>query len=228
MIGRPDRLQRIIQHHDASLMTTPPSRAATVMTRMQNRMRASSRIVLLTAIGAAACSGDSSPKEAASDVAAAGAPSGAASASTSSPPAIASGRYIGIRHDPLPAGVVSEGGAVVRIDGADYAFTRVKTPHGGMVWLDSIAGEKGQTPIKIVRAEVRVPALARDERLLMASCDVGGKLDGRVVAIVVNESRTSNETKFGAVRQAWRADARRGRFDVIPVAGITCEDPGTS
>jgi hypothetical protein len=59
----------------------------------------------------------------------------------------------------------------------------------------------------------------------MASCDVDGRLDSRVVAIVVNEA---NATKLTKVRQAWRADASNGRFDVIPVAGITCEDPGTS
>jgi hypothetical protein len=59
----------------------------------------------------------------------------------------------------------------------------------------------------------------------MASCDVNGKLDGRVVAIVVNEA---NATKFTKIRQAWRTDASGGRFDVIPVAGISCEDPGAS
>ena len=140
-------------------------------------------------------------------------------------PRLASGRYTGTRHDPLPAGIVSQGGVLVRIDGADYAFTRVRTPAGDMIWLDSIAPATGQTPVKIVRAELPVPPLARDERLLMASCDVRGRLDGRVVAIVVGEA---NATKFANVRQAWRADPRLGRFEVIPVAGITCEDPGTS
>jgi hypothetical protein len=59
----------------------------------------------------------------------------------------------------------------------------------------------------------------------MASCDVDGRLDGRVVAVVVNEP---NATKFTKVRQAWRVDVGNARFDVIPVAGITCEDPGAS
>ena len=59
----------------------------------------------------------------------------------------------------------------------------------------------------------------------MASCDADGRLDGRVIAIVVNEANVTKSTK---VRQAWRVDARSGRFDVIPVAGISCEDPGTS
>jgi len=180
----------------------------------------SKQIFLAVAFMVVACSSDARRKEAASDVAAAG-----AVPASQSPPGVASGRYIGVRHGPLPAGIASLGGAVVRINGADYAFTHVRTPSGDMVWLDSITSSGTQTPVKIVRAELRVPPLARDERLLMASCDVNGKLDGRVVAIVVNEA---NATKFTKIRQAWRTDANGGRFDVIPVAGISCEDPGAS
>lgn len=190
------------------------------MRRMSNRMKMSAKNLLVVALGIVACSRDAARKEAASDVAAAG-----ATPASQSAPAVASGRYIGLRHGSLPDGVASLGGALVRIDRAEYAFTHVRTPAGDMVWLDSIASGDSQTPVKIVRAELRVPPLARDERLLMASCDAGGQLDGRVVAIVVNETGV---TKFTKVRQAWRADARGGRFDVIPVAGISCEDPGTS
>jgi len=186
----------------------------------ENLENVSKQIFVAVAFVVAACSSDARRKEAASDVAAAG-----AVPASQSPPGVASGRYIGVRHGPFPAGVASVGGAVVRIDGTEYAFTHVRTPSGDMVWLDSIASGDAPTPVKIVRAELRAPPLARDERLLMASCDVNGKLDGRVVAIVVNEA---NATKFTKVRQAWRADARNGRFDVIPVAGITCEDPGAS
>ena len=100
------------------------------------------------------------------------------------------------------------------------------TPAGDMLWLEadvphtSIGGRPGHT----VRAVLKVPPLSRDERLLMASCDVNGKLDGRVVAIVVGEAQA---TRFTSVRQAWRADPVAGRFDLIPVAGISCEDPGS-
>jgi hypothetical protein len=175
--------------------------------------------LLAAALAIVACSGDAARKEGSSDVAAAGA------GAPASPPGVASGRHIGLRHGALPAGITSQGGAVVRFDGVDYAFTSVRTPTGDMVWLDSIAPGAAEPPVKIVRAELRVPPLARDERLLMASCDVDGRLDGRVIAIVMSEA---NATKFTKVRQAWRADPRNGRFDVIPVAGISCEDPGTS
>lgn len=45
-----------------------------------------------------------------------------------------------------------------------------------------------------------------------------------VVAIVVNEPGAS---RFTGIRQAWRADAGAARFDVIPVDGVVCEEPGT-
>jgi hypothetical protein len=185
---------------------------------MLNRLRVSPKNLLAAALCIVACSGDAARKEAASDVA----PAGAGSVPSSTPPGVARGRYIGVRHGPLPAGVSTTGGAVVRISGMEYAFTSVRTPSGDMVWLDSVEPGSGQ---KVVRAELRVPPLARDERLLMASCDVDGRLDGRVLAVVVNEP---NATKFTKVRQAWRVDVGNGRFDVIPVAGITCEDPGAS
>ena len=76
-----------------------------------------------------------------------------------------------------------------------------------------------------MRAELRLPPLAADERLMLASCDVGGRLDPFVVAIVVNEAGVSRLAK---IRQAWRAEPRVGRFTIIPIAGIVCEDPGSS
>ena len=145
------------------------------------------------------------------------------SSAPTSAPDLSSGHYVGVHHDPLPAGVTNEGGALIRLGSADYSISHVRARGVDMVWLDSIVPGKAQDPEKIVRAELRIPPLARDERLFMASCDVNGRLDSRVVAIVVNEPSVAKLTK---VRQAWRADAARGRFDVISVTGITCEDPG--
>ena len=141
----------------------------------------------------------------------------------SSAPDLSSGHYVGVHHDPLPAGVTNEGGALIRVGTADYSISHVRARGVDMLWLDSIVPGKSQNPEKIVRAELRIPPRERDERLFMASCDVNGRLDSRIVAIVVNEPGVAKYTK---VRQAWRADASRGRFDVIPVTGISCEDPG--
>ena len=123
----------------------------------------------------------------------------------------------------MPSGVTNEGGALIRIGNAEYSISHVRAKGVDMLWLDSIVPGRKQNPEKVVIAELRIPPLARDERLFMASCDVNGQLAPRLVAIVVNEEGVSKYTK---VRQAWRADAVHGRFDVIPVAGISCEDPG--
>ena len=88
-----------------------------------------------------------------------------------------------------------------------------------MLWLETLDGRE-----RVVRAELRVPPLAADERLMIGSCDVNGRLDARVVAIVVAEPGVTRLTK---IRQAWRADAQAGRFDLLPVAGIVCEEPGS-
>jgi hypothetical protein len=186
---------------------------------MLTMMRANTSKALIATLFVVACSRDVGHREGVADTAAP-----TPITRLSDPPALAKGPYVGTRHNPLPPGVNYVEGATLHIDGAGYVLSHVQTPDGDMVWLDSIV-TGARPPASIVRATVRVPNLARDERLLIASCDVNGQLDSRVVAIVVNEA---NATKFTKVRQAWRVDAQRGRFDVIPVAGITCEDPGSS
>jgi hypothetical protein len=180
-------------------------------------MRVKKTNLFALALIVAACSRDAGHREGVADTRSAEPVS-----RLSDPPALASGPYVGTRHNPLPPGVDYVEGATLHVNGAGYVLSHVRTPTGDMVWLDSIiAGAK--PPAVIVRASVRIPQLARDERLFIASCDVNGRLDERVVAIVVNQPNT---TKFAQIRQAWRADARRARFDVIPVTAITCEDPG--
>lgn len=141
----------------------------------------------------------------------------------------APGNYVGLEYEVLPRRVTAMGGAVLpRMGsgaGGDFGFSYVRTPQGDMIWLESIGtAAKGGRPQRIVRAQLHIPALARDERLFMASCDVGRTLDGWVVAIAVN---SPNATRFAEIRQAWRADPVAQRFDVIPIAGITCEEPGS-
>jgi len=135
------------------------------------------------------------------------------------------GVYTGNRYESLPAGVTYLSGAVLPAGrgGAEYELARLRTPRGEVIWFDSLSHTSRATPTRTVRAELRVPPLNRDERLFLASCDASGKLDTRIVAIVVNEP---NVTTFTKIRQAWRVNVVRGQFELIPVAGITCEEPG--
>jgi hypothetical protein len=137
--------------------------------------------------------------------------------------------YVGLQYDSLPGDVTYKDGSVIppnaRTHNAEYDLAHVVTPRGEMVWLDTLGAPVGKgLRAKIVRAELTVPPLANDERLFLASCDANGRLDPTVVALVVNEP---NATRFTKIRQAWRVNIRAARFDLIPVTGITCEDPGS-
>jgi hypothetical protein len=162
----------------------------------------------------AASSGDSGANAAGSVV------SDAAFASASS--------YVGIRYDSLPKTFTFVSGALLpksagAMSGA-FDLDRIRTPRGDMVWLDSIIRVAGQPrPTRIVRAELKVPPLAADERLVMSSCEINASIDARVVAIIVVNQDPAHTT---TVRQAWRANLKSGDFDVIPVTGVNCADPG--
>lgn len=147
---------------------------------------------------------------------------------TTSPAQRAKANYVGLRYEALPRGFAYHAGSVITpgpVSGGDYAFSQVATPKGEMIWLDSLgAALRNGDRARIVHASLVIPPLAKDERLFMASCDVSGKLDPMVVAIVVNEV---NASRFTKIRQAWRADVGASRFDVVPLDGVVCEDPGS-
>jgi hypothetical protein len=181
------------------------------------------KTLILALITAAACSRDSSrePSGRRRTDTAVTTGAGASAQSVLRP----RGAYVGNQYATLPRGVTYISGATLPVTrgGPEYELAYLKTPRGEMIWFDSLSHTARPTPVRAVRAELRVPPLGRDERLFLASCDIGGKLDTHVVAIVVNEP---NVTTFSKVRQAWRVNVERGQFELIPVTGITCEEPG--
>lgn len=185
-------------------------------------MRVCANLLVVSMVAAMGCSRDAPRAAGRKHAADSSAPTGVSAAQ---PPFRARGSFVGNRYESLPKGVTLLSGAVLPASRAtgEYELARVKTPRGEMIWFDSLTHTSRATPARTVRAELRVPPLSRDERLFMASCDVAGKLDPRVVAIVVNEPSV---TTFEKIRQAWRVNAGTGQFELIPVAGITCEEPG--
>ena len=136
-------------------------------------------------------------------------------------------KYLGIRYDSLPPAFTFVSGAL--LPGASgpgasgFDLDLIHTPRGDMLWLDSIVAVSTRgRPSRVVRAELKVPPLATDEKLVMSTCDVDGHLDPRVVAIVIIGP---GEAQAPPVRQAWRANAVSGAFDVIPVTGVACGQP---
>lgn len=134
----------------------------------------------------------------------------------------ATSRDVVPRGESLPSGMKLVSGAT--IPNTDYVFRRVATPRGDAIWLDSIGQAGSATSTRSRISNLALPPLAADERVMLASCDAKGRLDPFVVAIVVNEP---NATRFTKIRQAWRANPKAHRFDIIPVAHIVCEDPGS-
>lgn len=136
-------------------------------------------------------------------------------------------KYVGLRYETLPAGFTYQSGAVVpATPRGEYDLAQVTTPAGTMIWLDSLgARSAGGRRTKVVRAGLSVQ-IAADERLLIGSCEANRKLDPLVIAIAVNEKTTPTATRFTKIRQAWRANTATGQFDLIPIDGIVCEDPG--
>jgi len=184
------------------------------------------RYWLVLAIVVAACSGETG-KPARDSGASAGILVSAAEFSSAA-------KYVGIRYDSLPPKFTFVSGSLIPIapgaNSVGFDLDLVRTPRGQMVWLDSIVAvsQRGR-PTRIVRAELKVPPLAADERLVMSSCSVDGKLDPRVVAIVVTNqgAAVDSSARFMSIRQAWRADAASAQFEVIPVTGIACDEPGS-
>lgn len=125
--------------------------------------------------------------------------------------------YVGTKYSAPPTGITVKGGSV--LPNTSYALTHVGTPSGDMIWFDSLASGG-----RIVRAALPLASLTKDERLFISSCDVNGKLDPALFAIAVNQAAG---TKFTKIVEAWRIDATTATFEMLPVTGITCEDPGS-
>jgi hypothetical protein len=66
------------------------------------------------------------------------------------------------------------------------------------------------------------PMNAPGERFMIGTCDVKGKLDGAVVALV----RNGPPPRYADIQRAWRVNLTAMRFDSISTAGIVCEEPG--
>jgi hypothetical protein len=130
--------------------------------------------------------------------------------------------FVGVRYDPLPAGITYESGTVILGPGGQpsrFALSQVGSAHGSMLWLDELLPDEGVTRRRIVRAAMNLPARTRGERIVIGTCGVGGSFNGDVIALVRNKDGQP------AVVFAWRANPAAARFDTIPTSGVTCDEP---
>lgn len=186
-------------------------------------MKKSARNLLLaTCAVAAACSKEHKPRRASA---------GSHDAAPSAAPIESSSRsraldeYVGLRYNPLPKGVTYLSGAV--IVGADgtpsrFVISRVATPNGPMIWLDEMLPDEGTTRRRVVRATMHEPEHARDQQLVVGTCEVGGKLAGDVFALA---QTTPRGEKTASATHAWRANTKAARFDTIAPVNVVCSEP---
>jgi hypothetical protein len=132
--------------------------------------------------------------------------------------------YVGYGYDPLPPGVSVQGASeIVGPDGkpTHFVLSHVLTPLGNTMWLDSVLPNDGMQRRRIVRAElvIVIPSLTR---LVISTCDVSGKLDPAVVALVRDSAGTDG--KYGKVFNAWRANPAQAKFDTVPSNTVVCEE----
>jgi hypothetical protein len=195
---------------------------------MRYSMRATPAVVLgtIAVAGMVACSRDAVKGTTTTADTAIPTTGGGAATTAAAPGKPAPVPFLGYRYDPLPAGANYEGGSVML--GADgkpssFGLSHVLAPGvGNMVWLDSILPDEGKMHSRIVRAVLTIPPVAQGQRFMFGTCDVDGKFDGSVVAIVADERKGD---RFPHALKAWRGTPKTSSFDVIPVANIGCDDP---
>ena len=146
-----------------------------------------------------------------------------ASACTSEPAHGTASTQAALRYDTIQSRGFQGGSVLMGPNGhpSAFVFSEVRTGRRTVLRLDSVVAGSPRDRSRIIRAELSVPPLAADERLLIGSCDTAGHLDPALVAIIVGGSAT---TRYTQVRQAWRAQPAEGRFEIVPVRGITCEE----
>ncbi len=149
----------------------------------------------------------------------------AAAVQSSSPSAPRNASLVGLAYTSLPPGMTLVSGAVIPTSGAQtFDVAHVATPAGDRLLLESAGPKIAGAASHLIVADLALPPMSANERLVMASCDVNGKLDPRVMAVV---EILPDRAQFTRVRQAWRADLDGKRFEIIPVDGIVCEEPGS-
>jgi hypothetical protein len=105
-----------------------------------------------------------------------------------------------------------------------------KNDYGGLLMLlkpvryrPSSTG--GQTPVNAVLDVQLTPKLMSEEYLAIASCQINGKPDSEIVALVKVTPTDQQQDLFTKIRQAWRINLKTEKIEPIPTKAITCINP---
>jgi hypothetical protein len=90
-----------------------------------------------------------------------------------------------------------------------------------VLWLEIISNDTDGKAKYQVLDVLNLPPLESNEEVT-TYCQVRGKIDSEIVTISVSE----NTELLTDIKQAWRANRKTGKFEVIPTDGLACENLG--
>ncbi len=135
--------------------------------------------------------------------------------------------FVGYRHkgvvfgQTLPNGVRDLGGGLLTDE--DYGVTRFSKGKKYMLWLEKIVGRnaKGE-PSWEVKDVLMFPNLKKNQVFLFSYSSTC-KLNGRGNLDLVVMAELAPKTKNYKVLKAWRANAKKERFEQTSSKGIVCQ-----
>lgn len=139
--------------------------------------------------------------------------------------------YIGYKHkgvafgQTLPNGVRDLGGGLLSDE--NYGVTRFDKGKRNMLWLEKIIGrdEKG-VPSWQVKDVLTFDNLKKNQEFLFSyssSCMQNGKKSLDLIVM----AELSADKKSYKILDAWKASARKERFEKVSISNIKCEVVGT-
>jgi hypothetical protein len=83
----------------------------------------------------------------------------------------------------------------------------------------------GQTPVNAVLDVQLTPKLMSEEYVAIGSCQLNGKPDSEIVALIKVTPSDQQQDLFTKIRQAWRINLKAEKIEPIPTKGLTCVNP---
>ncbi len=135
--------------------------------------------------------------------------------------------FIGYRHkgvvfgQTLPNGVKDLGGGLLRDE--NYGVTRFSKGKKYMLWLEKIVGRNTNgEPSWEVKDVLMFPNLKKNQEFLFSYSSIC-RLNGRGNLDLVVMAELAPKTKNYKVLKAWRANAKKERFEQTSSKGIVCQ-----
>ena len=129
-------------------------------------------------------------------------------------------KYKGMKLSTLPLGHQYLGGYLFDIPGKDrYGVDLIRHETHQIMWLVKILGhDKQGNPIQEIKSVIPPRKIPKGQAFFFSSCQLNGKWDTKIVAIVQLEDRE----ELKQIMSAWRVNLDQEKFESIPTKGVSC------